>query len=175
MTRLIAAIMMMSFGMVSNGFAMELASPDIASGAPLAKAQVYPECGGGNISPALSWKGAPAATKSFAVTMFDPDATGGWWHWIVYDIPANVHALGGGAGDAPLPAGMRVGRNDFGVMGYGGACPPPGSGVHHYRFTVWALGTATTPFNGTVKGATIGPYLANNALASATLMATYER
>ncbi|MGB8364719.1 MAG: YbhB/YbcL family Raf kinase inhibitor-like protein [Rhizomicrobium sp.] len=153
--------------------AMELTSPDVAPGAALALPQVYSQCGGGNVAPALSWSGAPVATKSFAVTLFDPDAAGGWWHWIVYDIGARVHRLARGA--MPLPDGAQQGENDFGAMAYGGACPPPGSGVHHYRFTVWALDTPALPFDDPPKGVTIGPYLEAHALARATLTATYER
>jgi Raf kinase inhibitor-like YbhB/YbcL family protein len=153
--------------------AMDLTSRDIVQGAPFAPAQVYSQCGGGNVSPALSWSGAPAATKSFAVTLFDPDAAGGWWHWIVYDIGVDVRGLARGAG--PLPDGARLGKNDFGAQAYGGACPPPGSGVHNYRFTVWALDVAALPIGGPVKGAAIEPVLEAHALARATLTATYER
>lgn len=158
---------------VSRGMVMELKSPDIAEGDRLSLAQVYPDCGGSNIAPALAWSGAPAATKSFAVTAYDPDATGGWWHWIVFDLAPNIKGLPQGA--APLPQGARVGKNDFGTTGYGGACPPPGSGTHHYRFTVWALDVPSLPATVAPKGAAIGPYLERHALARATLTATYER
>ena len=163
------------FGFAAQASAMELASPDVAPGATLAKAQVHSECEGGNVSPALTWSGAPTATKSFVVTLFDPDAQGGWWHWIVYNIPAAANGLSRGAGAGALPAGARMGRNDFGKSAYGGACPPPGSGAHHYRFTVWALGTNALPTEGATEGEFVGPYLTTHALASATLTATYER
>jgi Raf kinase inhibitor-like YbhB/YbcL family protein len=150
--------------------AMELSSPGVAPGSTFALSHVYSECGGGNLPPALNWNGAPAGTKSFVVTMFDPDAHGGWWHWIVYNIPPSVMAISGGA-----PPGAREGRNDFGKTEYDGPCPPPGSGVHHYQMTVWALGTPTLPTEGATEGKIIGPYLQAHALASATLTATYER
>jgi len=156
----------------THASALELSSPDIAPGATLAPAQVYSECGGSNVSPALSWSGAPPATKSFALTAFDPDAHGGWWHWIVYNIPAAANAVAHGA---VSPAGAELGRNDFGHKTYDGACPPPGSGTHHYQFKVWALGTPSLPDDAAAKGETIGPYLEAHALASATLTATYER
>jgi Raf kinase inhibitor-like YbhB/YbcL family protein len=152
--------------------AMELSSPDIRPGATLSQAQIYSECGGGNVSPALNWSGAPAATQSFALTVFDPDAQGGWWHWIVYDIPAAARGLAQGANS---PAGALLGRNDFGHERYDGACPPQGSGAHHYEFKIWALATPSLPADLAAKGETIGPYLAAHALASATLIATYER
>jgi Raf kinase inhibitor-like YbhB/YbcL family protein len=155
--------------------ALEVTSPDVAPGATLAKAQVHSQCDGDNVSPALAWSGAPAATKSFVVTLFDPDAQGGWWHWIVYDIPAAQSGLPRGAGAGELPAGAHMGRNDFGKSAYGGACPPPGSGAHHYRFTVWALGTTALPVEGATEGQIIGPYLNTHALASASLTAVYER
>lgn len=98
---------------------------------------------GENESPELRWSGAPIDTKSFAITLYDPDApTGsGWWHWVVYNIPANVTSLPGGAGadgGKSLPEGAAMGRNDFGLKAYGGACPPPGK-QHRYLFTVHAL------------------------------------
>ncbi|HVR61092.1 MAG TPA: YbhB/YbcL family Raf kinase inhibitor-like protein [Polyangia bacterium] len=101
-------------------------------------------CIGDNQSPALAWSDAPAGTKSFALLVHDPDApTGsGWWHWVVYDIPADTTSLPEGAGKeggAGLPKGAKQGRTDFGTAAYGGPCPPPGSGKHHYNFTLLAL------------------------------------
>jgi Raf kinase inhibitor-like YbhB/YbcL family protein len=149
--------------------ALELSSPDVAQGVALSRAQLYRDCGGADVSPALAWRDAPWATRSFAVTLFDPDAEGGWWHWIVYDIPADVHAFGRGAG------GTRSGRNDFGRSGYGGACPPVGSGVHHYRFTVWALPVAAVPPEIAATGRTFGPWLDSHAIGRASLTAVYRR
>ena len=170
MARLEIVVLGLLLGAAAPAPRMELSSPDVAPGATLANAQVYSGCGGGNVAPALSWRGAPATTKSYAATVFDPDAQGGWWHWIVYDIPANAHALAG----AP-PAGARMGTNDFGARAYGGACPPPGSGVHHYRITLWALDIARLPVDGNAKGAAIEPILKAHTLARANLTATYER
>ena len=102
--------------------------------------------GGQNVSPDLAWSGAPEGTQSYALTMYDPDApTGsGWWHWVVYDIPASATGLvmgAGAAGGAELPAGAKLGRTDFGTAEYGGAAPPPGHGPHRYIFTLYALNT----------------------------------
>jgi Raf kinase inhibitor-like YbhB/YbcL family protein len=105
----------------------------------MANAQVFKgmNCTGSNISPALQWHGAPPAAKSFALTVYDPDApTGsGWWHWVTYNIPAATTQLGAGAGDpakALMPSGSVQGNTDFGVPGYGGPCPPQGDKPHHY-------------------------------------------
>ena len=122
-----------------------LTSTDITAGGTIANAQVFHEfgCKGGNISPALAWSGAPAGTQSFALLMHDPDApTGsGWWHWIVFNIPAGTSSLPAGAGDPKkglMPAGAVQGRTDYGSVGYGGPCPPPGK-PHHYNFNLHAL------------------------------------
>src|SRR6266567_4119947 len=125
----------------------KLASPDIRPNGPIALEQVFNGfgCSGQNISPALKWSGAPADTKSFALLVHDPDApTGGsgWWHWVVYNIPADAKSLPAGAGKADgkaLPKGAVQGNTDFGSPGYGGPCPPQGSGNHHYNFTLYAL------------------------------------
>lgn len=97
-------------------------------------------CTGGNEQITLDWHGAPAATRSFAVTMFDPDApTGsGFWHWLVWDIPAGDTEL-----SSALPAGAVAGTDDAGVTGYLGPCPPAGDGTHHYEITVYALNVAS--------------------------------
>src|ERR1700747_1236341 len=107
-----------------------LTSTDITDGGTIAIAQVFNEfgCKGGNTSPALAWSGAPADTKSFALLMHDPDApTGsGWWHWIVYNIPAGTSSLPAGAGDPQkslLPAGGAAGRTDLRTPGCRGALP----------------------------------------------------
>jgi Raf kinase inhibitor-like YbhB/YbcL family protein len=156
--------------------AMDLTSAEIANGASLAQEQVYAKCGGQNVSPSLAWTGAPATAKSFAVTVFDPDAHGnGWWHWIAFNIPANVHALAKGAGAKAMPAGSMQGENDFGDNAYDGACPPEGSGLHHYEFTVWAFDTPTIPFDTSVTGAKIEGYLKSHAIAKAQMVPVLQR
>jgi Raf kinase inhibitor-like YbhB/YbcL family protein len=122
-----------------------LTSTDFTEGDTLANAQIFNEfgCKGGNVSPALAWSGAPAGTQSFALLMHDPDApTGsGWWHWVVYNIPPATGSLPAGAGDPKkglMPKGAVQGRTDYGSVGYGGPCPPPGK-PHHYNFRLYAL------------------------------------
>lgn len=99
-------------------------------------------CQGSNVSPHIHWQGAPKGTKSFVVTMYDPDApTGsGWWHWVLVNIPATIDDLPLGAGNEPgkSPVGALQVNNDASRLGYGGICPPPGQ-THRYIITVHAL------------------------------------
>lgn len=137
-------------------------------------------CTGGNLSPALSWSNVPTGTKSFGVTLYDPDApTGsGLWHWVMFNIPASTTALVAGAGDttkALAPTGSVQIHNDTGSLGYFGACPPPGDKPHRYIFTVYALKVDLLPLDQTASGALVGFYFNMNMLAKATLTATYGR
>jgi Raf kinase inhibitor-like YbhB/YbcL family protein len=121
-----------------------LTSPDIKPGSKIGPEYVFNSfgCTGQNVSPALAWSGAPAGTKSFVLTVYDPDApTGsGFWHWVMFNIPASVTSLPKGAG-APgkEPAGAVQSNTDYGAPGYGGPCPPPGAKPHHYIFTIYAV------------------------------------
>lgn len=119
-------------------------SDDVAQGRPLAQAQWGAGGGGGDVSPQLSWSGFPEGTKSFAVTIHDPDApTGsGFWHWAVYNIPASVTTLdanAGAEGGANLPQGAAMLSNELRSKSFTGAGPPPGTGTHHYNVIVHAL------------------------------------
>jgi Raf kinase inhibitor-like YbhB/YbcL family protein len=158
-----------------------LRSASVAPNSMLSNDQVYSGfgCSGKNISPALRWKGAPHDTKSFALTVYDPDApTGsGWWHWVVYNIPADVTELPEGAGNAggKLPAGAVQGHTDFGTSGFGGACPPAGDKPHRYIFTVYALKTEKISVPDEASAAMIGFMIHANALTKATLTAHYGR
>lgn len=155
---------------IADGFT--LTSPDIAEGQQLSSDFVFQGfgCEGGNTAPTLEWSGAPEGTESFAVTVYDPDApTGsGWWHWFVFNIPADVISLPGG-GDKN---GVQL-TNDYGAEGFGGACPPPGE-VHRYQFTVHALGT-TLEIDNSVSNALAGFMVNANSLASSTITAVYNR
>lgn len=137
-------------------------------------------CSGGNLSPQLSWSGAPAGTESFALTCFDPDApTGsGFWHWVVANIPADVTSLPLGAGDPAsglMPAGALEVRTDFGKPGYGGPCPPQGANVHRYIFTLHAVGMKTLPVTADTSAAIVGFYLNFNTLEKVSLIGLYRR
>jgi len=136
-------------------------------------------CGGGNKSPHLKWEDAPAGTKSFAVTCFDPDApTGsGFWHWVVANIPASVSELPLGAGDPAagvLKAPAVQVRTDFSKPGYGGPCPPEGDHPHRYLFTVYAVGSELQVTADT-SAAVVGFQLHFNTLDKATLMGLFKR
>jgi Raf kinase inhibitor-like YbhB/YbcL family protein len=156
-----------------------LASPTLADGKVLPDIHVYNgySCSGGNISPELSWTAPPAGTGSFAVTVHDPDAPheGGWWHWVVFDIPASATGLPANAGSGTgLPAGTIQSKTDFGKPGYGGACPPPGK-PHHYVFAVYALKVATIGLKANASPAAVDAAIAQNSLGKATITALYGR
>lgn len=137
-------------------------------------------CTGKNESPQLSWSNAPEGTKSFAITMYDPDApTGsGWWHWVVFDIPAGTNQLAANAGNTSLnltPEGTIQSITDYGAAGYGGPCPPEGHGLHQYVITVHALKTDKLGLSKDTNPAVVGYYLWNNTLAKASIVAYYQR
>jgi len=180
------AVLIASFTALSSVGAqkssLKLTSADIHEGGtvPMPQVAAVMGCTGQNISPALAWTGAPAGTKSFALTMYDPDApTGsGWWHWVVYNIPATAKSLAAGAGDPKknlLPAGAVQGNTDFGVPGYGGPCPPPKDKPHHYHITLFALDTDKLDVPANATAAYVGFNIHAHTLAKAALNATYGR
>lgn len=154
-----------------------LTSPTVRDGARIPMEHVFNGfgCTGGNVSPALAWTNPPAGTKSFAITMYDPDApTGsGWWHWTIFNLSAGTTSLAAGASAAP-PAGSVQGRTDFGSSSYGGPCPPPGT-PHRYVFTVFALKVERLDLDAQASGAMVGFNLNATVLAKATLTATFGR
>ena len=158
-----------------------LSSPEISPGGKIAPAQVFNGfgCKGDNLSPALSWSHPPAGTQSFALLVHDPDApTGsGWWHWVLYNLPAGASSLAAGAGDPArslLPSGAVQGRTDFGTAGYGGPCPPPGK-PHHYHFRLYALKVAKLELPADASAALIGFNVRAQSLGSAELVGLYGR
>lgn len=149
---------------------MKISSAAVPDGSVIPLAYAEPGAGGRNLSPDLSWSEAPAGTRSFAVTCYDPDApTGsGWWHWIAFDIPVTVHSLA--AGQQP-PA--REWGNDYGYHGYGGPCPPPGP-AHRYVFTVYAMDVAHLGIPDSLTSAACRFNLLAHAIDSASLTATFQ-
>src|SRR4051812_37770378 len=157
-------------------------SDDISEGEqmPTPQASGIFGAGGDDRSPHLRWEGAPEGTKSFTVTCFDPDApTGsGFWHWVVFDIPATVNELPAGAGSqdgAGLPEGASQTRNDANLPGFVGAGPPPGHGPHRYVFAVHALDVEHTGADASATSAFVGFTMFGHTLGRALLTATYEQ
>jgi Raf kinase inhibitor-like YbhB/YbcL family protein len=158
---------------------IELTSTDVADGATLTSAQVADSMGysGANLSPQLSWSGFPDETKSFAITVHDPDApTGsGFWHWLAVNIPADVTSLPTGAGDADstLPSGVVQIRNDTGTWGYVGAAPPPGDEPHRYVHTIHALDVDRLDVDADSTPAIVGFNLRFHAIARGQIVPVF--
>jgi hypothetical protein len=167
--------------MAADAGRLTLSSAEVSDGKMMAAEQVLNTfgCTGGNVSPGFKWANPPTGTKSFALTMFDPDApTGsGWWHWVVVDIPATARELPKGAGKSgvvKIEGGARQTRTDFGKPGYGGPCPPPGSSkAHRYVITLTALDIDKLPIPDDASGALVGGNVGGHTLAKATITAAY--
>ncbi|MCV7280974.1 YbhB/YbcL family Raf kinase inhibitor-like protein [Mycolicibacterium flavescens] len=157
-----------------------LTSKTFTDGQPLGNDQVsgIMGAGGSDISPHLTWSGFPEETRSFAVTMYDPDAptASGFWHWAVANLPATVTELPEGAGDgSSLPGDALILRNDAGVKRFIGAAPPPGHGPHRYIVAVHAVGVEKLDLPEDATPAYLGFNLFQQAIARALIHATYEQ
>jgi Raf kinase inhibitor-like YbhB/YbcL family protein len=157
-----------------------LTSSDIAEGQPLHMAQVsgLMGAGGQDVSPQLSWSGFPEQTRSFAVTVFDPDAptASGFWHWAVADLPATVTDLPAGAGDGSgLPGDALTLRNDAGMRRFVGAAPPAGHGYHRYFVAVHAVSVEKLELPQDASPAYLGFNLFMKSIARAVIHGTYEQ
>jgi len=168
--------------LVAGAADFKLASAELTPGGRFETRHVYNGfgCSGGNVSPALSWSGAPPGTKSFALTVYDPDApTGsGWWHWVLFDIPATTTALAAGAGDpsgAKAPKGAVQTTTDFGKAGFGGPCPPQGDKPHRYVFTLYALKVDKLGADPAATAAMVGFMLNANAIEKTSFTVYYGR
>jgi hypothetical protein len=157
--------------------AMDLQSTDVMQGASFPVSEICSRYGGSDISPALSWSGVPAEAKSLAVTIFDPDAHNGWWHWQVLDLSPSATTLAQGAGGqhGDLPAGARQHGNSDGNEHYDGPCPPAGSGVHHYEITLWALDVPAADVDVNAEPGEVGTYLTKHMIAKAQLTPVYQK
>jgi Raf kinase inhibitor-like YbhB/YbcL family protein len=171
------------FGVLSiaSAQAFEITSPDVSEGGTMKMEQIANGfgCTGGGLSPALSWKDVPEGTKSFAISMYDPDAPSGsgFWHWVAFDIPATTTSLAAGAGNPDgksMPEGTIQSGADANVPGYVGACPPPGA-PHHYIITLKALKVDKLGLDTNASGAMVGFMTNANKLGEATITATYGR
>ena len=137
-------------------------------------------CTGTNQSPQLSWTNVPEGTKSFAITMYDPDApTGsGWWHWVVFDIPSTVNSIIENAGNLEkrlMDKAAIQSVTNYGVPGYGGPCPPENHGIHQYVITVHALKIDKLGLDKNTNPAIVGYNIWNNTIAKASIVTYYER
>jgi len=168
-------------GTSKNGFVLFSSDARLRTGMPDVYVANAFGCAGGNTSPPLAWRNAPAGTKSFVVTLFDRDersTPSGWWHWVVYDLPADTDRLPAGAGSdhsSALPAGALQGRTDLGTAAYHGPCPAKGDPPHRYLFTVYALSVAKLPVDAGASGAMVTSTVQDALLGKATLVAHYGR
>ncbi len=151
---------------------MQLRSGDFAAGGRLPRPLMAAECGGENRSPALAWSDAPRGTKSFALVAHDPDAPipGGFYHWVVYNLPAGIKALA----DGVKLSASELGVTSVGKPGYYGPCPPPGP-AHHYVFTLYALDFGQISGRSPIDGAQLQRAIAGHVLGRATLQGTASR
>ena len=157
---------------------LSLTSGVVRDGQTIPMSAVFDQmgCTGQNQSPDLAWSGAPAGTKSFAVTMYDPDAptTVGFVHWVLFDIPAGTTALAAGAGSQrDAGVGATQGFTDYGFSRYGGPCPPPGDAAHHYHLAVYALDLEKLGVDDTTTYAKFRFIIRGHVLAQAEIVGRY--
>jgi Raf kinase inhibitor-like YbhB/YbcL family protein len=152
--------------------AMQLRSSDFAAGGVVPQPSMATDCGGQNRSPALTWTAQPKGAKSFALVVHDPDAPipGGFYHWVVYNLPAGTQRL---VANVKL-ASDQLGETSLGKPGYYGPCPPPGP-EHHYVFTLYALDLAHLAATAPLTAAQLEARIASHILARAALNATASR
>lgn len=132
-------------------------------------------CEGQDVSPTLTWGEPPAGTQSLALIMDDPDApVGVFTHWVLFNLPADSRGLPEAVPtQAQLPDGSLQGKNDFGKIGYGGPCPPPGR-PHRYQFTLYALDQTLDLKAGASKKQVLDA-MQGHILAQGRLTGTYQR
>jgi hypothetical protein len=178
----ILAVIAFGISSFAHSTSLSLTSNDITQGEFMSKKHEFNGfgCSGDDLSPHLKWANAPEGTKSFAITAYDPDApTGsGWWHWQIVNIPKDVTEIPTGAGNKEVDIagqGSRHISNDYGLKAFGGACPPVGHGVHHYRFTLHALSVETLDLPENASGALAGFMINGNTIATSSIESLYKR
>ncbi len=163
-----------AFSLTSPDAKLTVSIPEVYS------AKVF-GCHGGNMSPELQWTNVPAGTRSFVITLFDGDvhdSPSGWWHWVLYDVPANVSKLPMGAGSerkSLMPARALEGRTDLGTAAYHGPCPDKSDPPHHYVFTIYAVDVARLPVPPEASGAMVTSTALGHLKGKAVLVGRYGR
>ncbi len=175
----LSALCILAGAAFAHAGSLQLASRDWHDGGTVPLRNVYNEsgCDGENLSPEFHWIGVPEGAKSLALTVFDLDAPsrGGWWHWVVFNIPITVSSLPEGAGEkrpVRLPAGSAQCRNDYGEPGYGGPCPPPAS-THRYVAKVYALNVGKLSLGPDPSPGNAARQIAAHSIASAELTVNF--
>jgi Raf kinase inhibitor-like YbhB/YbcL family protein len=173
--RIVCALAIMSVAASGHpAAAMSITSTDIKDGSGIPALHIYTDCGGRNVSPQLSWDSPPAGTKGLILTMIDLDVKPALWsHWIVTGLPAAAATLPRGI--AALPDGAHAVVNNFGDAAYDGPCPPRGSGVHRYQFSIWAMPTVDVAIAADAPASDVLSNLTLSAIAHASLTATVQR
>lgn len=155
----------------SPALAMTLTSQDLKPPGVIPALHVYTRCGGRNVSPELTWTAPPAAARSLVLTMIDLDVQPALWsHWIVVGLPPVAATLPRGV--SALPAGAHAVDSNFGDAAYDGPCPPPGSGVHRYQITIWAMPTPKAAIAPDEKAKALMARLMATSIDHASVMGT---
>jgi Raf kinase inhibitor-like YbhB/YbcL family protein len=174
MTKILMVVSMIG---ATSAHAFDLKSTDLKAGGTIPQEFVFNGmgCTGGNASPELHWTGAPKGTKSFAITVYDPDApTGsGFWHWVAYGLSADTTSIAK-SWKPDAKSGVTEVSNDYGAAGFGGPCPPPGK-PHHYIFTVYALKTDKLEIPAGATNAVARFVMMGSVLGKASFTALYGR
>ncbi len=169
----VAALAVAVCAVSGRAWAMDITSPDLKPGAPIPAVHVYQKCGGQNLSPALAWTAPPAGAQSLVLTVIDIDAKPSFWsHWIVVGLPPAAGAIARGG---QPPAGAHAVVGNFGDAWYDGPCPPVGSGVHHYRFTIWAMPSRAVSIGDNAPANEVVSMLQSTSIAHATIVGTAQR
>ncbi len=173
MIKIIIAFLMLTAVLSAEG--LTLTSKDLKGQLSITEVFNGFGCTGKNISPELSWTGSPKGTKSFALTVYDPDApTGsGWWHWLVFNLPSTTQGLSKGVDLSKTTAVESM--TSFGATGFGGACPPKGDKAHRYVFTVHALDIDKIELKSNANPALVGYYINAHTISKASLISYYGR